>query len=48
MAKRSSHMIGIQEESSPILSKALVASVVLAVIGTVLLAVQVFLGPGVF
>ena len=45
MVKRSARGLSIQEESSPILSKALVASIALAVIGTILLAVQVFLGP---
>jgi hypothetical protein len=48
MVKRSARILSIQEESSPILSKALVASIALAVIGTILLAVQIFLGPGVF
>ena len=47
MVKRSARTLSIQEESSPILSKALVASIALAIIGTILLAVQVFLGPGV-
>jgi hypothetical protein len=35
----------VQEESAPILSKALAVSIVLAIIGTALLAAQIILGP---
>lgn len=43
--KRSSHDLGIHSGSHRVLSKALIASIVLALIGTILLVVQMLLGP---
>jgi hypothetical protein len=43
--KRSSHGLDIQPESYRVLSKAMIASIVLAVIGTILLVVQIVVGP---
>lgn len=43
--KRSSHDLGIHSGSHRVLSKALIASIALALIGTILLVVQMLLGP---
>ena len=43
--KRSSRGLDIQPESYRVLSKAMIASIVLAVIGTILLVVQMVIGP---
>jgi len=45
MVKRASRGLNIQTETSSILSKALVASIALAVIGSILLAIQFYIGP---
>ncbi len=45
LAKRSAHKLNVQHEVEPTLSKALKASVVLAVLGTVLLMIQILIGP---
>lgn len=45
--KRSSRAIDIQAESYRVLSKAMIASIVLAVVGAVLLVVQMVVGPAV-
>lgn len=43
--KRSFHELDVQDEISRTLSKAMIASIILAVIGTILLIVQMVLGP---
>jgi hypothetical protein len=45
MFKRSSRELNLQKDISPLLSKALIAAIVLAVIGTILLFIQVAIGP---
>lgn len=45
MVKKVTFGLNIQGESSNLLSKALVTSIVLAVIGTILLAIQIYIGP---
>jgi len=43
--KRSFHELDVQDEISRTLSKAMIASIILAVIGTILLIAQMVLGP---
>jgi hypothetical protein len=45
MFTRTSRGFNVQKESSPLLKKALTASIILAVVGTLLLLFQVVLGP---
>ena len=45
VVRKYSRGLNVQEESAPILSKALAVSIVLAIIGTALLAAQIILGP---
>jgi hypothetical protein len=45
MAGRYSSGLGVQHEAAPILSKALTASIILAVVGTILLVIQFAIGP---
>jgi hypothetical protein len=45
LVKRYTRGVDVQEETAPLLSKSLVASIFLAVVGTILLVIQVLMGP---